>query len=529
MYGILVLPNVLLSEVSCSEIFDPYNVNQMIPLFLFEFKNKSMRVAVTRKNVKFTPDSSRVVARYFMNGEQRTREMVSRIMVLDEMQVIHTLEQILREFARRHRNISRIFFKHCENIRGIIEEMQINYDGLSDERKMLIGSYCTMEYAIESAAFFNPSIVEDFDQSRLEKGEKRIIISFRATGEGHISSIVFRRGILDRNSDLQVMKIGDNIEEAEIVHKALYNKNRFIHKLKEMQTPDKYSASILKELPEEFEYHLLKNLITKAMEDQSIILDKRAALEEIIWLADSFYDLQFKHDSDITERVIFPISDSESRGIEDARFVRFVDDDKSEKIMATYTAYNGHTILPKLVITKDFYSFRIMPLHGAGAQDKNLTIFPKRIKGKYAMLSRIDGVNNYLMYSDRLTEWHNPVCIQQPRFPWEFTQIGNCGSPLWTEEGWLVITHGVGAMRQYCLGASLFDLDDPSKEIGRLDEPLLSPREDEREGYVPNVVYSCGSIIHNNSLILPYAVSDYSSTYGVVDMAELIDAVKKSK
>src|SRR3970282_2892431 len=169
-----------------------------------------MRVPVTRKNVVFTPDSGRVVARYFMNGDERTREMVSRIITLDEMQVIHTLEQTLRDFATRHRNISQIFFRHCENIRGIIEGMQINYDSLSDERKMLIGSYCTMEYAIESAAFFNPSIVEDFDQSSLEKGEKRVIISFRATGEGHISSVVFRRGILDKDNNLQVMKIGNN-------------------------------------------------------------------------------------------------------------------------------------------------------------------------------------------------------------------------------------------------------------------------------------------------------------------------------
>jgi predicted GH43/DUF377 family glycosyl hydrolase len=488
-----------------------------------------MRVPVTRKNVVFTPDSSRVVARYFMNGDQRTQEMVSRIMTLDELQVTHTLEQTLREFARRHRNISRTFFKHCERIRGIIEGMQIDYDGLSEERKMLIGSYCTMEYAIESAAFFNPSIIEDFDQSNLEKGEKRVIISFRATGEGHISSIVFRRGILDINNDLQIMKIGDNIDKAEIVHKTVYNKSRFAMKLAEMHIPDKYSAEILKDLPEQFGYHVLKKAISKAMEDETMSLEKRSALEEITWLADSFYDIQFKHDSDITERVIFPISDSESRGIEDARFVRFVDDDKSEKIIATYTAYNGHIILPKLISTEDFYSFSVMPLRGEGAKNKNLAIFPRKIKGKYAMLSRIDGVNNYLMYSDRPTEWNNPIRIQEPRYPWEFTQIGNCGSPLWTEEGWLVITHGVGAMRRYCLGASLFDLDDPSREIGRLSVPLLSPREDEREGYVPNVVYSCGSIIHNNSLILPYAVSDYSSRYGVVDMAELLEAIKKSK
>lgn len=488
-----------------------------------------MRVPVIRKNIKFLPDCSRVVARYFMNGDSRTQKMVSHIMVLSEKQVQETLEHTLREFARRHRNISQTFFRHCEKIRGLIEAMQINYDQLSDERKMLIGSYCTMEYAIESAAFFNPSMVEDFDQSDLQNGEKRIIISFRATGEGHISSIVFRRGILDKNNDLQVMKIGNNIDKAEVVHKTLYSKERFLVKLAEMHTSDQYSAQIMGELPDQFEYSALKNILNKALSDQTILQEKRTALEEVLWLADSFYDLQFKHDSDITERVIFPISDSESRGIEDARFVRFLDDDGSDRIIATYTAYNGHTILPKLISTKDFYNFRVVPLYGAGAQNKNLALFPRKIKGKYAMLSRIDGVNNYIMYSDRRTQWDNPIILQEPRFSWEFTQIGNCGSPLWTKEGWLVITHGVGAMRRYCLGASLLDLDDPSKEIGRLKEPLLAPLEGEREGYVPNVVYSCGSIIHNNSLILPYAVSDYSSTYGVVDLEELLDALKKSK
>jgi predicted GH43/DUF377 family glycosyl hydrolase len=488
-----------------------------------------MRVSVIRKNVKFIPDSSRIVARYFMSGDLRTQNMLSHVMTLDENQVIHTLEQTLRQFARRHRNISSIFYKHCENIKGIIEGMQINYDGLSDERKMLIGSYCTMEYAIESAAIFNPSIVEDFDQLNLKKGEKRVVISFRATGEGHISSIVFRRGILDINNDLRLMKNGDNIDQAQVVRKQLYNKERFAIKLAEMNTSDKYSASIIEELHSEFEYHELKELVDKALSMDLVSHDRKIALAEMIWLADSFYDIEFKHDSDISERVIFPISASESRGIEDARFVRFCDDHESERIIGTYTAYNGHTILPRMISTEDFYTFSVMPLYGAGAQNKNLALFPRKIKGKYAMLSRIDGVNNYLMYSDTAMQWDNPVMLQKPRYPWEFTQIGNCGSPLWTEEGWLVITHGVGTMRQYCLGASLFDLDDPCKEIGRLKEPLLSPREHEREGYVPNVVYSCGSLIHNNNLILPYAVSDYSSTYGVVDMVELMDALKKSK
>lgn len=485
-----------------------------------------MRISVTRKNIKFMPDFKRVVARFFMNGNERTIRLVERLQGLDEQQISLALEHTLREFANRHRNISRIFFKHCEQIRGVIEAMGLDYAGLSKERKMLIGSYCTMEYSIESAAFFNPSIIEDIDQMHLEKGEKRVIISFRATGEGHISSIVFRRGILDKHNDLRIMPVGDHVDMAEVLHKKLYDKARFVKKMEEMRIPKKYSAAIMQDLPAEFEYYTLKRVVANMLNDQSISGDRRMALEEMTWLADSFYDVAFDRDSDISERVLFPASESENRGIEDARFVRFTDDDQTQKIYATYTAFNGHTILPKLLSTDDFYTFRVMPLHGKGAQNKNLALFPKKIKGKYAMLARIDGVNNYLMYSDRNTIWNDPVLIQEPKYPWEFIQIGNCGSPLWTEEGWLVISHGVGPMRRYCLGASLFDLDDPSREISRLTEPLLAPLEDERDGYVPNVVYSCGSLIHNNSLILPYALSDYSSTYGVVDMVELFDALK---
>ena len=484
-----------------------------------------MRVSVQRKNLNFLPDSSRVVARYFMNGDLRTRNLLFRIFLMTEAQVRESLEQTLREFANRHRNISRVFLKHCENIRGIIESMGINFNSISEEQKMLIGSYCTMEFSLESAAFFNPSMIEDFDQLYLRKGETRVIISFRATGEGHISSLVFRRGILDADNNLRLSKIGDSIDKAEIYRKQLYDKPQFIKRLKEMRIDEQYTKGIMDSLPDPFEYYVLKNTVSNLMKDPDLSAGQRIALEEITWLIESFYDIQFHKDSDLTERVIFPISDSESNGIEDARFVRFEEEDGSMTVYATYTAYNGHTILPKLISTKDFYTFRIMPLRGSGAQGKNLALFPKKINGKYAMLSRVDGVNNYLMYSDRTAVWDNPQLIQEPKFTWEFTQIGNCGSPLWTENGWLVITHGVGPMRRYSIGASLFDLDDPSKEIGRLEEPLLMPLEEERNGYVPNVVYSCGSMIHNGFLILPYAVSDYSSTYAVVDMEELFFAL----
>lgn len=487
-----------------------------------------MKVSVIRKNIRFLPDSSRIVARYFMNGEERTKELIARVLVMSHRDVTHTLEQINREFARRHRNISSMFYKHYEYIKPIIVELQINEADLSEEKKLLIGSYLTMEYSIESAAFFNPSMIEDFDQTGLEKGEKRVVISFRATGEGHVSSIVFRRGIIDKDNDLRMMQIGDHIEKAEILHKMMYNKKRIMSKLAEMHTLDIYST-IMSDLPDVFEYSAFKDILNAELANPNIREERKEAYEEVIWLMDSFYDIQFKHDSDISERVIFPLYDTENRGIEDARFVRFIDDDNSETIFGTYTAYNGHSILSKLIATEDFYTFRVMPLYGKGSRSKGMALFPKKIKGKYAMLARVDGVNNYLMYSLRPNEWENPQIIQRPKYPWEYTQIGNCGSPLWTEEGWLVITHGVGAMRRYCIGASLFDLDDPSKEIGRLSEPLLTPLEDEREGYVPNVVYSCGSIIHNNSLILPYAVSDYSSTYAVIELAELFEALKNSK
>ncbi len=484
-----------------------------------------MRVPVTRKNLKFLPDASRVVARFFNNGEERTSNLVNRIMALDDASVVRELDHTLREFVGRHRNISQIFLRHYENHSALLYRMGLDLSQLSNERKLLIGSYSTMEYSIESAAIFNPSIIEDFDQSFLAKGERRVVISFRATGEGHLSSIVFRRGILDANNDLKMMKVRNHIDLPKIVQKKSYDKGRFVQKLREMKISKQYSSIIMEDLPDHFEYHQLRNSVDKVLSN-GLDTNKKLALEEMTWLVDSYYDVEFSLDSDISERVIFPISPSESKGIEDARFVRFQEDDGTEKIYATYTAYDGHTIMPKLLSTDDFNTFRIMPIHGKGAQNKNFALFPKKINGKFAVLARVDGVNNYLMYSDRNTLWNDPIKIQEPKYPWEFTQIGNCGAPLWTTEGWLVITHGVGPMRRYCIGASLFDLDDPTKQIGRLSEPLLSPLEEEREGYVPNVVYSCGSIIHNENLILPYAVSDYSSSYATVDMGELMKALR---
>lgn len=485
-----------------------------------------MPISVIRKDLYFKPDSSRVVARFFNNGDSRTINLVQRVMNLNEEKVKYELDLTLKEFISRHRNISEIFLKHANNYRKLIESIGINYNSLSTERKLLIGSYSTLEYSLESAALFNPSIVEDFDQSFLAEGEKRVIMSFRATGEGHLSSIVFRKGILDSSNNIRVIEPQKFIELPNIIKKKAYNKKRFMKKMLEMNIPPEYSDPIMNVLPNRFEYYTLKDAVRKIM---TLDIDeaKRKALQEMTWLVNSYYDIEFHKDSKLSGRAILPISSSESKGIEDARFVRFTDDDGTEMIYATYTAYDGFTILPKLISTKDFINFRIMPMHGNGAQNKNFALFPRKIKGKYAMLARIDGVNNYLFYSNRITLWNNPIKIQEPKYPWEFTQIGNCGSPLYTEVGWLVITHGVGPMRRYCIGVSLLDLEDPTIELGRLKEPLLSPLEEEREGYVPNVVYSCGSFIHNNHLILPYAVSDYASSYVTVNMDVLLAQLKE--
>ncbi|MGY4386563.1 putative GH43/DUF377 family glycosyl hydrolase [Pedobacter sp. UYP24] len=486
-----------------------------------------MRLLIERKPVKVYPDPKRVIARFFFNGAERAIDVIKHVMSLTDLEVFGIISPLLQEYSKRHRNITKILTRHCKKVTVSIKDAGFDYDDLEKYHRLLIGSYFTHEYSIESAAFFNPSIVEDPDQSDLVEGEKRVIISFRAVGEGHISSVVFRRALIDRNNDITVIPAGNYIDEAEVIKNAVYNKKLFLKK----GADSKIDLVVLDEvgvrLEDKFDYSTLRKII---LDSKSLQKDDLRKLEydKILWLSDTYHEISFSRDTDISDRVIFPISEFERKGIEDARFVKFVKDDGSIVYYATYTAFDGAMIMPKLLQTTDFYDFKISPLHGVGAQNKNLALFPRKIKGKYAMMSRIDGCNNYLMYSDKLTVWDNPVKLQTPRYPWEFIQIGNCGSPIETKDGWLMITHGVGPMRRYCLGASLFDLEDPTIEIGRLSEPLLIPNNDEREGYVPNVLYSCGSIIHNGELIIPYGLSDYCSSFAGVSIDILLEKLKTS-
>ncbi|MCJ8210186.1 glycoside hydrolase family 130 protein [Mucilaginibacter sp. RS28] len=481
-----------------------------------------MRLAIERKPVKVNPDPKRVIARFFFNGNDRAKEVIQRVLELPEEKAFDIISPLLQEYSKRHRNITRVLNRHASKLKHLFEELSIDYDGLTVYQKLLIGSYFTHEYSIESAAFFNPSIVDDPDQSDLEDGERRVIISFRAVGEGHISSITFRRALIDKYNNITVIPAGNYIDEAEIIRNAVYNKKLFFEKAVVTQINVDVLREIEEKLDSHFEYATLRRILIDSQNLQDTDL-KKMEYDKILWLADSYYEIVFSLDTDISDRVIFPISEYERKGIEDARFVKFTHEDGSQVYYATYTAYDGALIMPKLLQTNDFYNFRIMPLYGAGAQNKNLALFPRKINGKYVMISRIDGWNNYIMYSDKINIWEEPIMLQQPKFSWEFIQIGNCGSPIETEHGWLMITHGVGPMRKYVLGISLLKLDDPSVEIGRLKEPILVPNSDEREGYVPNVIYSCGSIIHNNKLIIPYGLSDYSTSFAEVDLDELID------
>ncbi|HEX7367248.1 MAG TPA: glycoside hydrolase family 130 protein [Pelobium sp.] len=481
-----------------------------------------MRLPITRKDVTVMPDSKRVIARFFYNGEERAKEILAHINQFDEQAVYNLIAPILQEFSKRHRNITRILEKHADKLMQTVPDEAQNIREGSRFRKLLIGAYFTHEYSIESAAFFNPSIIEDPDQSDLVEGERRLIISFRAVGEGHISSIVFRRALLNKHNDIEVLPAGRYVDEAEIVKNNIYKKELFLEKAEDARIAKKVLKIAQDNLPEQFDYNYLKTTVEKLVSESE---SEKAGTEvqKLLWLADSYHEIIFSLDTDISDRIIYPISEYERKGIEDARFVKFANEDGSVKYYATYTAYDGKTIMPKLMETTDFYDFKVRPLYGPGAKNKNLALFPRKINGKYVMMSRIDGWNNYIMYSDKINVWTNPIQLQSPKYAWEFVQIGNCGSPIETDHGWLVVTHGVGAMRRYCLGVSLLDLNDPSKEIGRLKEPLLIANTDEREGYVPNVVYSCGSIINNGELIIPYGLSDYSSSFMTVNLKSLLE------
>ena len=430
----------------------------------------SQATFLNRQALYLRPDPARVVVRPFrpateprdLNPIDRTRanHIVHRVLALDPEMAANQLADVLENFQGRHRNLLETFEARADEM----EDAFATHAVFTKVQRQLIGAYFMHEYSFEASALFNPSIVSHPDQSGAPEGGRRFVLSLRAVGEGHISSLTFRSGSIAADGRVIV-------------------------------DPTARLASIPR----------VRNRISGPDGDGVEII--------------------FTPDEHISERVIFPVTNSQSNGIEDARFVEF-DDSGRKTFYATYTAYSGKAIRSELLETTDFISFRMSPLRGAATQNKGMALFPRKLDGKYAMIGRNDNENLYLIYSDDLFSWDGGLAILKPQFPWEFVQIGNCGSPIELDNGWLLLTHGVGPVRKYSIGAVLLDKGDPSKVLARSREPLVRPDPSEREGYVPNVVYTCGAIRHNDQIILPYAVSDTFSNFATIKIAALMQAME---
>ena len=479
-----------------------------------------------RKSKVMEAKIGRVITRpYLPSGEERIRNVIKRVLSLDESEARTLLENLLQDFSHRHRYFREILERNFKRVANFVS----NADQVPKQRRLLIGAYFTAEYSVEAAALFNPSIVRVPNQEADPEGSCRFVMSFRATGEGHISSIEFRSGIIDTNNDIYFDALSDYVETPEIHPNPGYDRHLFRLKLQEMGASNVVTDQLLNRLPDSFTFNDLQGKIAELQNNgQFPPQEKTDAIDMALWLARSNYEILFRKEPPISERVIFPVSESERKGIEDARFVRFVDDDGTVTYYATYTAYNGETILPQLIETRDFLSFKVMTLNGAQVQGKGMALFPRKIQGKYVMLSRQDGVNNAIMFSENLHFWQQAEILQKPEFPYEFIQMGNCGSPIETPEGWLVVTHGVGPMRTYGLGIELLGLDDPTRIIGRTEGPILVPNAHEREGYVPNVVYSCGALIHQDELIIPYASGDQRCSIATLQVPPLMAGLTRN-
>jgi predicted GH43/DUF377 family glycosyl hydrolase len=486
-------------------------------------------VAVTRTPIRLEPDPSRVIATLFMPGEEmpedhsRATAVIDRVLALSDDEVRATLADVSSRFAWRHRELDAVFRRHFD----IVASRLPPGAEPSDERQLLIGSYFTHEESPEGAALTNPSVVEHPDQSGLNPGESRFVMSARAVGEGHVSTLEFRTGVIGPNLEVNLDEPGRFCVTGR-PQRATYERDLFYAQLAEPGYDDETTELILGGLPPRFDWAQLDEAISAL--DRHVLSRKasRDTIRRFGWVAANNYEVTFPEDTAIDERVLIPVGTTESHGMEDARFVRFIEDHGRVMYYATYTAYDGNHVVPQLLATEDFRTFRAHQLSGPAARNKGMALFPRRVDGRYVGLSRWDRESISVSESDDLWTWGPPATIQVPEHPWEVTQIGNCGSPIETSAGWLVLTHGVGPMRTYALGATLLDLDDPHRVIATLPEPLLTAAADERNGYVPNVVYTCGGLVHGEGLVLPFGFGDRGIGIALVDLPSLLDRLGRA-
>jgi len=480
---------------------------------------------IRRTSHTLWPNPRRVLAKPYLPGQEiapggplRATTLLERILEIPEPEVGSVLEAVRRGFSERHRDFDGILESHFDLVAHHLPPGA----SPSHERRHLIGAYFTHEYSVEAAALLNPSMVLAPDQTGIGQDERRFVMSLRAVGEGHISSIEFRTGVLGGANEVTFDALGSKLVGGLRTPPDRYDKREFAAKLTELGAWNDIARGVLGRLSERFTPEDLDRALVHLQEEGTPHAVRYETEKIIRVLSASSYVTRFPADSEISERVIFPAGPNETHGMEDARFVRFVEDDGTARYYATYTAFDGFEILPQLIETQDFASFTISTLNGAAAYNKGMALFPRRIRGEYVMLSRRDRENLHVARSADIRFWDDLTEIYRPTSPWELLHIGNCGSPIETAEGWLVLTHGVGPMRRYALGAILLDLDDPRRVIGRLPVPLLEPDETEREGYVPNVLYSCGSLAHGDSLVLPYGFSDVGIRIAIVSLQELL-------
>jgi predicted GH43/DUF377 family glycosyl hydrolase len=482
-----------------------------------------MTVGVRRTHIRLEPNPARVLMRPLdLAGVDRVASVAARVMALPEEGVAPLLDEICTSFSARHDQLLPRFLERFEQVR----EMARIPENVTEERRLLIGACFLAEYSLEAAALFNPSIVPDPDQSDLPSGSLRFILSLRAVGEGHVSSITFRSGVISPGGGIKIADPSGSLTEARQIPNPEYESPLFRRKLSELGLNGKLASRVMDALGESFSLDNLRSTLdSEQSRAEELTQEDQAAIQGIWLLARSNHEVQFSPEQRLSERILFPATPSQRNGIEDARFVRFQKEDGSYVYYATFTAYDGKVVMPELVETADFLRFRFLTLNGPAAQNKGMALFPRKIAGQYAMLSRQDNENIYLMFSDNVHFWNERRILLKPVFPWEWIQIGNCGSPIETAAGWLVLSHGVGPLRQYSIGAFLLDLDDPSNVIGRLNEPLLKPTGGERDGYVPNVVYTCGALVHDGELVIPYGMADYATGFATLPVAELLRAM----
>lgn len=482
---------------------------------------------VSRAQATIRPDPTRVIARLFVPGQEhlihgqaRVDPVLSRILALDREAAAATLAATLDRFAGRHTDLRAVLQEHFDLVAHRLDAPS----DLPTTTQLLVGAYFTQEYAVEAAAVFNPSIVEHPDQDGMPAGALRVVISLRGVGEGHVSSIEFRTGTVFQDATLHIEDPGHLVRAAR-QQEATYDRELFRRMIREFDDRGEDTEFALDSLPDQFTQAELDAALVR-LHDQ--IITRHSAdrvIERLRWIASCNYQVAFPCDSVIGERVLMPVGPTESHGMEDARFVRFTDDDGTIIYYATYTAFDGGSVAPQLLRTNDFRTFTVSQISGPAARNKGMALFPRRLRGRYVALSRWDRENISVTSSADGGAWDQPVTVVVPGHAWDLIQLGNCGSPVETPAGWLVLTHGVGPMRAYAIGAILLDLDDPTRVIGRLAEPLLEATDAERDGYVPNVLYSCGAIAHNGRLVVPYGSADNSVGVAVFDLAQLLQAL----